>query len=202
MKRFLAASAALVTLSLVLAGCGGEEDDLAAQISGTTSTAPPTAPAGHTAADVLFAKMMIPHHVQAVTMSETLLDTSGVDERVRKLAEDIRAEQQPEIDQMTTWLRDRGAQVSPTGSAVPMDEHAGHVSGMLTEKDLKALDDAKGAEAEQLFLEQMIRHHEGAIAMARSEVVGGTHPEMVALAKAVVADQQAEIATMKELLKK
>ena len=202
MKRFLAAPTAFVALSLVLAGCGGEDGEPAAEQAGAASTTSSTGSAGHTDADVLFARMMIPHHVQAVTMSETLLDTSGVDERVRKLAEDIRAEQQPEIDQMVTWLRARRAPVPPTGSADPMEEHVGHVSGMLTEKDLKALDDAEGAAAERLFLEQMIGHHEGAIAMARSEVVGGTHPEMVALAKAVVADQQAEITTMRELLQR
>jgi uncharacterized protein (DUF305 family) len=135
-------------------------------------------------ADVMFASMMIVHHRQAVEMSALILDKDGVDPRVTDLAERIQAAQQPEIEQLQRWLDDWG---------VAADDGAGmdHGDGMMTDDDLAALDAARGPEASRLFLEQMIAHHEGAIEMAQ---------EQIALARAIVEAQGAEIAEMTGIL--
>ena len=72
--------------------------------------------------------------------------------------------------------------------------------GMMSEEDMGRLDDATGAEASALFLEQMIMHHEGAIEMAEVEVENGENPDAVALAERIIEDQTNEIAEMQDLL--
>lgn len=196
-KRSLAVPTAFLALALALTGCGGDSGSPSPEAGGTTTSA--TAD-GHNDADVMFAQMMIPHHAQAVRMSELLLDTPGVGERTRKLAQDIKAAQQPEIDRMAGWLRDWGAPVPATDSTGETMDHSGHGGGMMSEEDLKALDDATGQRAERLFLEQMIRHHEGAITMARDQVGAGAHPGAVELARAIAGSQEAEVATMRSML--
>ena len=101
---------------------------------------------------------------------------------------------------MTGWLRDWDAQVPATDVTGEAVDHSGHGSGMLSEEDLRALDEATGERAERLFLEQMIRHHEGAIAMARDEVRTGAHPGAVELARTIAGSQEAEVAVMRSLL--
>lgn len=61
-------------------------------------------------------------------------------------------------------------------------------------------DAAEGTEASRLYLEQMIRHHEGAVDMARDEVNDGQNPEAVALAEDIIDAQESEIAEMEQLL--
>ena len=81
-------------------------------------------------------------------------------------------------------------------------EMAGHgnMRGMMSEEDMAALDAAEGTEASRLYLEQMIRHHEGAVDMARDEVNDGQNPEAVALAEDIIDAQESEIAEMEQLL--
>ncbi len=142
----------------------------------------------------MFATMMIPHHEQAVEMSDMLLAKAGVDERVRELAQQIKDAQQPEIDLMHSWLDEWGV-VAPTTGGGDM----GHGDGMMSDDDMGALEDADGAEASRLFLEQMIVHHEGAIEMAQAEVTAGSDPRAVELARAIIDSQTAEIQTMRDL---
>ena len=144
-------------------------------------------------ADIMFATMMIPHHEQAIEMSDMLLGKNGVDPEVVALAERIKAAQRPEITQMETWLDEWGAHPADMGG---MD----HGSGMMSDESMQALEAANGAEASRLFLEQMIVHHEGAIEMAEAEVENGEDPEAIALAEKIIADQTAEIAEMRQLL--
>ncbi|HEY1104545.1 MAG TPA: DUF305 domain-containing protein, partial [Agromyces sp.] len=144
---------------------------------------------------------MIPHHEQAVEMSDDLLAKDGVDPAVRELATQVMAAQQPEIDQLNEWLDAWGA----GGDSMPgMDHGSGsgmdHGDGMMSEDDLAALADATGAEASRLFLEQMIVHHEGAVEMAESELADGEHSGATEMARTIVDTQTAEIATMRQLL--
>lgn len=76
----------------------------------------------------------------------------------------------------------------------------GNMRGMMSEEDMAALDAAEGTEASRLYLEQMIRHHEGAVDMARDEVNDGQNPEAVALAEDIIDAQESEIAEMEQLL--
>jgi uncharacterized protein (DUF305 family) len=139
--------------------------------------------------DLMFAQMMIPHHQQAIEMSDLALANSDNSE-VRDLAKKIRAEQDPEIELMKSW------------SDASMGSHAGHMmDGMLSDDEMSELKSAQGAEFDRRFLEGMIKHHEGAIEMA-DDVVDSKNIEVSQLAKSIIAAQRAEIEYMKELLKR
>lgn len=210
-KNF-AMPAALVAAALALAGCGG-----AAQGTSPNSAAAAQAPMDHSghsmplgtpnastspsstqgvfsAADVMFAQMMIPHHEQAVEMSDIVLAKPGLDSRVTKLAEQIKAAQAPEIAIQRDWL-------TAWGQPSAMAADAGHgMDGMMTADDLAKLKAAAFPEAARLFLSQMIAHHEGAVAMAQTELSAGSNPDAVAMARSIIDSQTAEIDAMKTLL--
>ncbi|GII91221.1 DUF305 domain-containing protein [Sinosporangium siamense] len=200
--RILAVAAAA---SAVLAGCAGGGGDTSAgsgdhsgghgatASSSAPATAAGTAPAAaFNDADVMFAQMMIPHHRQAIEMSE-LAETRAADAEIKKLAAEIKAAQGPEIATLTGWLKDWGKGPMPEGHTM---------DGMMTGDEMADLGKAKGAKFDKMFAELMIRHHEGAITMARTEVEQGAFAEAKAMAKTIVDTQQAEIDTMRELLKK
>jgi uncharacterized protein (DUF305 family) len=224
-RTTLLVSAAVTASALALTACSGGGDDTATAVapagtsadasaeSGTNAPADPGADAPadegeRSAADVMFVRMMIPHHEQAIEMSDIILAKSDIPADTTALAEKIKAEQAPEIDQMTTWLDQWG---QPPG---PRDGHRGHggggmpvmgndmsmMDGMLSADELQQLFDAEGTDAARLYLEQMIAHHEGAIDMAQGEVADGTYPPTVALARSIIDTQQQEIARMREML--
>jgi uncharacterized protein (DUF305 family) len=189
---------AAVAAAIAFAGCSGDNG-----MSGMGhNSASPTAPSSAASvgefneADVMFAQMMIPHHEQAVDMSDMVLGKSGINPEVEALANQIKAAQQPEIDMMNAWLE--------TWGRVPMPEGSHHSSsdGMMTEEQMQELDEANGADGQRLFLEGMIRHHQGAIKMAQAEITSGKNPDAIALAKNITESQQAEVETMTELLNK
>jgi len=185
----LAASALAAALSL--SACAGGTAGMSGGGSSESSNAPSASAAN--AADVTFAQMMIPHHEQAVEMSEDILAKDGVDQRVVDLATQIKAAQDPEIKQMKSWLTAWGADEGMSGM-----NHG--TTGMMSDDDMMALQDASGAEADKLFLEQMTLHHEGAIAMAQTELDAGENADAKAMAQAIVTSQTAEIQVMKDLL--
>lgn len=219
--RTAAVPALALSATLALAGCSGAGDassQAPPSNDGSTSQAPatphaqehdsasgqkdaggakveaPDLPDGVNEADVKFARAMIPHHQQAVEMSEMLLAKDGVDSRVRRLAEKIKAAQGPEIDKLQGWLQEWGV-------PDPSDSGMGHgMDGMMSEQDMAELGEASGPEAAVLFLEQMVRHHEGAVEMARTERESGSDPQAVDLAQSIIDAQEAEIARMQDLL--
>ncbi len=147
-------------------------------------------------ADVTFMQGMIPHHAQAVEMSDLMLKKDSVPATVTSLATRIKAAQGPEIEKMTGWLKGWS---QPT--EVPSGMAGGHgMSGMMGDGDMAALKAAQGTEAARLFLTQMIAHHEGAVMMAKTESTDGKNPEAVQLAKDIVTAQETEILEMKDLL--
>lgn len=191
-NRAAATAAITLTALLALAGCAGTTssggmDDMPGM--GSSASASPAADVNN--ADMQFTMMMIPHHEQAVEMADMILAKDGIDERVIVLAEQIKAAQGPEIDLMESWLDDWGT---------PMGNMDGMGDGMMSDTDMQSLEDATGAEASRLFLEQMIVHHEGAIEMAQAEVDNGQNAEVIALAESIIASQTAEITTMEDIL--
>ncbi|MFM7146060.1 MAG: DUF305 domain-containing protein [Actinomycetales bacterium] len=172
---------------LALSACGSHE----------AASPAPAGSSGATADDVMFAQMMIPHHQQAVVMAD-LAQTRAASPLVIELAAQIKAAQQPEIDQMTAWLDEWQA---PTLSAnEAMSAHGGHgMAGMLTDEELQGLEQASGSSFDRLFAEAMIKHHEGAIAMAEPVVDSGDS-RVAALAQAIIATQQQEIAKLEAFL--
>jgi uncharacterized protein (DUF305 family) len=142
--------------------------------------------------EFMFAEMMIPHHQQAVDMSDLALKKS-TNPSILDLAQRIKDAQSAEIVQMKTWL---GGESSNS----MMSDHSGHsMGGMLTEEEFSKLESASGAEFDKLFLEGMIAHHEGAIDMSRM-IKDTTTKEVNAFGLNVVEVQSAEIREMKEIL--
>jgi len=201
-KLSLAAAALAAALSLTGCAAGAGTGTTPSHGMNHGSSSPmssmmPDASADHNAADIMFAQMMIPHHAQAVEMSEIMLAKTGIPASVASLATRIKAAQAPEIEQMTDWLEDWN---QPTGMMTGHAMHGGDMAGMVSAEDLDKLKAAQGTEAAKLFLTQMIAHHEGAIAMAQTEVESGEFTKTIELAKAIITSQQAEIEEMKELL--
>lgn len=138
--------------------------------------------------DLVFAEMMIPHHEQAIEMSNLALMNSQ-DPEILKLAQEIKDAQAPEIEQMKSWGASSMA-------------HAGHMmDGMLSEDEINELSAAKGSDFDRIFLEGMIKHHEGAIDMAEM-VTDSKNAEVAALAKVIIETQRTEISLMKNLLQR
>lgn len=187
-RPFLLAVA--VTAGLVLASCGSSEP-------GTGSTETTGVAEDFNGFDVMFAQMMIPHHEQAIEMSDIALDPAvGAGADVRSLAEIIKAGQDPEIVLMTELLGAWGRPVVPTD----MMDHGSMMEGMLSVEELDALAMLSGAEFDRRWLEHMIAHHEGAVSMAEDVLARGVNTRMRDLARSIVAAQQTEIAEMRALL--
>ncbi|WP_411720175.1 DUF305 domain-containing protein [Mycetocola sp.] len=185
-KFVMAAAAFAAAITLSACSTGGSSDTPAPASSAS-------AEATFNDADVIFAQMMIPHHEQAVEMSDMLLAKDGIAEQVRSLATQIKDAQQPEIDQLNEWLDAWGADDSMGGMDHGMD-------GMMSEDDMKTLEDASGDDASKLFLEQMVVHHEGAVEMAETEINDGVNPDAIEMAETIVSTQSEEINVMHNLL--
>ena len=142
--------------------------------------------------EIMFAQMMIPHHKQAISMSEAALKKSR-NQGVLKLSRQINSQQSSEVSQLTYWLK-------ATDSSLTMD-HDMKMSGMLTAKELDSLKRLSGKAFDRTFLESMIKHHKGAIEML-SLISDSRNAEAAALAKAIKSAQSKEITSMKQLLTK
>jgi uncharacterized protein (DUF305 family) len=232
-RRNVAVGVAAMAVLLTVGACSSpKSNDQAGQ-----STAPPTAATttatsaieAHNQADAMFARQMIPHHQQAVEMSDMVLGKQGMDPRVTDLAKQIKAAQGPEIQQMQTWLSQWGMATMPMTPGGGMPSHSMMPSpsttpgqsmmpgmpgmsgmpgmpgkpgmdGMMSDADMTALQNAQGVEASKLFLTQMITHHQGAISMAQNEINTGQYPAATAMARSIVTSQQQEIDTMTKML--
>jgi uncharacterized protein (DUF305 family) len=202
-------------LALGAAACGRASSEGAATAPEPAAVAAPanqTKPGRYpyTPADVQFMSHMIGHHSQALVMAGWA-ESHGASPSVRTLSGRIINGQQDEIATMQRWLRDRGQPVpDPKEMQMPMHHTAGQgqdhgmlMPGMLTEAQMKELDQARGAEFDRLFLTYMIQHHKGAVTMVNqlfgSE--GAAREETTfKLANDVSVDQTTEIARMQRML--
>ena len=197
-RRLLTMGVAALAMLTTLTACNSDSSHQATH-SGSTSSSVSSSVAAqqHNQADVTFAQQMIPHHQQAIEMSDTVLAKQGIDARVIDMANRIKAAQGPEIQQMQSWLSQWGV---PTMPMTP-GSMAGHdVSGMMSEQDMNDLKTADGVEASKLFLTQMIAHHQGAITMGTDEIKNGQYPPAVSMAQSIVTGQQQEITEMQGIL--
>lgn len=230
MKRTMTLTALALASALTLTACGtgAQDENAGAEASATaTSSAPAATPAAtatatpsatesatssatgsaeevsaeHNDADVMFAQMMIPHHQQAVEMSEMLLAKDEIPAEVAEFAQKVIDAQGPEIERMNAMLTAWGEDPVDMGDMGDMEgmDHGG-MSGMMSEEDMAALEQAQGTEAARLYLEQMTAHHQGAVDMAKDEAKDGQNPQAVQLAEQVIADQEAEITEMEQML--
>jgi uncharacterized protein (DUF305 family) len=205
-RRFLGALFAMMLLSscrsvgeerpaLVQPGAPGE-----ATRAITATQAADTSGIQATATDVRFMQGMIAHHAQALEMTGLLASRTNRTE-MQLLARRIELSQADEIGMMQRWLKRRGATVP--------DMHAHHdhgaalMPGMLTPEEMNRLEAAKGQAFDRLFLESMIRHHDGALTMVNdlfATTGAGQDPEIYAFASDVDADQRIEIDRMSAML--
>jgi uncharacterized protein (DUF305 family) len=216
------ALALAAVLGVTLTACGSDSD------SGSPS-ATQTASNGDVFndADVSFATAMIQHHAQALAMV-ALADGRPLDPAVKKLTEQIRDAQAPEIETMTDWLSAWDQEVPATvndhahgghdmgntdGSDMDMggDESSSSESsmgsdtgagmpGMMTAEQMDQLKNASDVEFQDMWLQMMVEHHQGAIEMAQDEVDQGTFGDALTLAKHIETSQQAEIEKMEGIL--
>lgn len=183
----LVGTIAVLALGIVflLAGNSGAPMDH----SGHGSTSEEKSSRQYSADEIMFAQMMIPHHEQAVTMSELALSNTTTAEIVA-LATAIRDAQAPEIIQMQSWIDGKSES----------HMHDMEMGGMLSDAELAELAALKGAAFDQMFLTAMIAHHEGALDMVEM-INDSSNSEVKTLAANIVTSQSAEIEAMKALLK-
>jgi len=196
----------VLAATVALASCGSSDsmpNHNAAQMQGMTTTAPTAAGAPATgaknAADVRFATDMIPHHTQAVAMA-AMAPKLAADARVKVLAAKVKGAQVPEIARMSGWLTGWGAPVPSAAGGHDMSAMGGTMNGMMSAQDLTALGKATGSAFDRMWLQSMTKHHQGAVAMARTELATGTNPDAKKLAQSVIDGQSAEITEMKSIL--
>jgi len=200
--------AAYLVLVALGAGAGSAPPAKSPQQAGLHPTPPALGRLPYSDADVDFMTGMIPHHAQAVIMAGWA-PTHGARHDVAVLCERIVVGQRDEIHLMQTWLRDRGLPVPDEHSTrmhmkMPNGmEHDMLMPGMLTDEEMAALDKSRGPEFDRLFLEGMIKHHQGAIDMVEVllKSYGGAQDETVfKFSNDVYADQNIEIDRMKQML--
>lgn len=165
--------------------------------------------------DAGFARDMQAHHAQAVDLAVLVRDRS-TDEEVRTVALDILLTQQNQIGQMAGWLSTWGlpaaASAAPMawmtgtghghGSSSATGDAAGYAAmpGWVSREDLARLTAATGAEADRLFLQLMIPHHQGGVEMAEYAVEHAQRPQVVALARNIVTSQERELTALQDML--
>jgi uncharacterized protein (DUF305 family) len=194
------ASALVLAGVLVLVACGS--DDSSTTPAGSDATEASTTADGSSSdfsePDVFFAQHMIPHHEQAIEMAEIALDPAvGASDEVRALATEIEGAQDSEIDLMTQWLTAWGEPVEMDMT----DEHSMEsMQGMMTVEQMDELAATTGGAFDTLWLEMMIEHHRGAIAMAEDVLAEGTNADVSDLAGQIIDAQLTEIDEMAALL--
>jgi uncharacterized protein (DUF305 family) len=186
----------------LLAGCGSNTNTTPVTPLPATSSAPAaTGQQQHNQADVVFLQNMIPHHNQAIMMSQ-MARNRATSPKVKDLAARIEAEQGPEIQQMRALLTAWGipAPATPGAMGGMGDMGQGQMPGMMSGGEMHQLGQATGAAFDRMFLQMMIVHHQGAINMSQTELAQGSNPDARDLAQRIIKTQQAEINEMQTLL--
>lgn len=206
MKHRIALVATAAAAVAALGACGSSSSSGAANIptSSTSSSASGIAVSGaHNSADVTFATNMIPHHSQAVQMADMAI-AKATNADVKSLAVKIKAAQDPEIVTMTSWLK-AWNQPIPSSSMDGMSGMSGTGSssamGMMSDADMAALDKATGKAFDTMWVTMMITHHQGAVAMSKTELASGQYTGAKTLAQSIITSQTAQIVQLKSLEK-
>lgn len=191
-------------------------------------TSPNPVTPGDRSVEAGFSRDMQVHHEQAVEMSMLVRDRTD-DPEVRSLAYDIATAQSQQAGQMFAWLQVWGLPQAPSeptmtwmtrptlDAAFAGHDHEGdataggastapaHVPGepmpgLASREDLQRLGELEGVDAERLWLELMIAHHEGGVEMAEAVVARSRDREVLDLAGGMIVTQEGEIRAMQELL--
>ena len=150
--------------------------------------------------DAQFIVAMIPHHEQALQMSDLALDRS-TDRRITELAAAIIRKQRVEIEIMTDWSRSEGVPLaSPSATDGTHQHDPTEMPGMLTQSELDEMASATGAAFDAMFLRGMIQHHRGALTMVEQMVHPRGSSTVRTLAVETAIAQRYEIVAMQRLL--
>jgi uncharacterized protein (DUF305 family) len=166
-------------------------------VAALTSCTATTHAATHNDADVMFARMMIPHHQQALVLA-AMVPTNTANPDLQVMATHIGAAQKAEVGVLQDLLAQWGADAS--------DPHAGHhddmhmMSGMVDDATMRRLPTLYDNDFDTLWTTSMIGHHEGAVTMAQEELTQGESPDAKHVAQLIIESQQREIAIMKHLI--
>ncbi len=157
---------------------------------------------GNDSAEAGFARDMIVHHAQAVEMSEIIRPRTEND-RINSLATDIALTQQAQIGQMQGWLNLWDLPIARTEPAMTWMGMSteGRMPGMASTEEINRLRDLPPEEADRLFLQLMIPHHEAAVPMSDAVLDETGNPAVERLANAVISSQEAEISIMQKMLR-
>jgi uncharacterized protein (DUF305 family) len=190
MKMYIRSSplaGALLTgaLMLALVACAGQSGGTGSSMIGPSGTQV------FNDVDVTFLQQMIMHHQKAIAMAK-IAESRAKDPNVKQLASKIDAEQSPEIQTMTGWLRAWG---KPAPTTTPRT-----MPSMMPGPNISATTGTQGAEFDRKFLQMMTAHHQAAVAMAKTEQASGANPEAKQLAKTIETSQTAEISQMQQVL--
>ena len=158
----------------------------------------------YTAADVAFIQGMIHHHAQAVLIAGWAT-SHGASPQVQNLCDRIIVAQNDEINTFQLWLKQRGqatVDLNATHAMMPSMDPKAMMPGMLSDDQLAKLDAARGTQFDELFLTDMIQHHEGAVKMVNDlfAVGSGEDETVYKFATDIYADQTTEIARMQKML--
>lgn len=139
--------------------------------------------------EIDFVNMMIIHHQGAIDMAATEV-SSGQDENIKSMANNIIKDQQKEIASMQSWLEKNKDKKSTSGNnSMKLMESM----NVMKNPNMKMTGDA-----DKDFVSMMILHHQGAIEMANVEIDTGTDPEIKMMAQEIIKKQKAEVEQMKE----
>jgi len=200
--RIAAITAVALASTVALAGCSidmGVPDNSTMGNGSNNSMMGDSDSSEFSNTDVMFAQMMIPHHQQAVEMSDLALAISTNPE-VLALAQKIRDAQAPESELMKSWLTKAGADTTMGHEMHDMGMGGmDGMDGMMSEDKMTALAKATGSAFDTLYLEGMIAHHEGALQMVKM-IANSSNADVLKLGEEIVAGQTAEIAQMKTML--
>ena len=204
MRKYLLGIGAAAIAALVV-GCSSSDTGASHQMDETSTSAESTGSADqaeHNDQDITFAQGMIPHHQQAIDMAEMAAEKASSAE-VKDLAGRIQAAQDPEIQQLTDMLEKWGAPTEPSmehGESTGGMDHGGMSGeGMMTDEEMQQLEGATGAEFDRMWVQMMIKHHQGAVDMAKTQLEQGSNAEAKDLAQKIIDAQEAEIKEMQGL---
>ena len=208
------------SLAFALGACSSSSDSAAsdttaesvAAVTNASDTVPTDVAAADTiaadavfnAGDVTFAQGMIQHHRQAVEMATIALGPArNAGAKVKDLATRIQGAQDPEIELMTGWLKEWGQPVDGRGGmsmeGTDMADMPG-MEGMMTSEEMSGLEAATGPAFDKLWLDMMVRHQQGAVAMSKTVETDGKAAVVKDLVGKIVSAQESEIAEMQRLL--
>lgn len=185
-RRFL-----LVLVLLSVVGCAQPDNVTTGSAEFASGSPAPATAAPGTKTEVAFAKAMYSHDRQAIELDELALSLPVASLEVRQAATTNKREAESRSQTLRDWL-DAWGHAVPSGDAGAL--------GMLSPDQVARVRNADAARFNQLWMQAMIAHHRGAVAMARQVQGSSAKGELLAFAQRVVATHTEEIGRLQMML--